>query len=87
MDTQTAINTLTALLNTVEGNVIAYNAQSDAIKTALQQLQGILNTPNTDLQNAIAERDQSKSEVEKLQLQIEELSKAGVSQTPEQTDQ
>lgn len=54
MDTKTAISTLTSLKATVDSNVAGYTAQSQALQVALDQLNGVLNTPTVDLQEADA---------------------------------
>lgn len=49
MDTPTALATLSALKQTIDSNVIGLHAQSDALATAIQQLQGLLDTPRADV--------------------------------------
>ena len=52
MNTQDAISTLTALLATINSQVTGLQAQAQAIQVALDQLNGVLNTPVQDLQDA-----------------------------------
>jgi len=52
MTTETAIQTLTAMLETINGQVTGLTAQSKALQVALDQLNGILNTPSADLLTA-----------------------------------
>ena len=54
MDTPTAIQTLQAMVTTLQSQITGYQAQVDAINVAIQQLQGILDTEQADIQKAVA---------------------------------
>lgn len=49
MDTLTAISTLQAVFNGNISLLAGYVAQNDALKIAIDQLKGILDTPSADL--------------------------------------
>lgn len=53
MDTSTAISTLSSLKSTIDSNVSGLQAQSDAIATAIAQLQGTLDTESADIAEAV----------------------------------
>lgn len=52
MDTPTAIQILQALAQQLRGDANGKNAQADSIDIAINQLQGILDTPSVDLVEA-----------------------------------
>jgi chromosome segregation ATPase len=52
MDTTTALSTLQSYTNNLTSSISGVQAQQAAIEVAIQQLQGLLNTPSADLVTA-----------------------------------
>src|ERR1017187_2478185 len=52
MDTTTALSTLKSYTNNLAGSISGVQAQQSAIEVAIQQLQGVLDTPPADLKAA-----------------------------------
>ena len=74
MDTQTALNTLTALQTGNNALIAGYQAQNQALQVAIDQLNGILNTPSADLteaKTALATAQQAQTD---LQSQLDTAS-------------
>lgn len=76
MTTQEAIQALQAVAATLTDEVTGSQAKLDAITLAIQQLQGILDTPSADLEAA-------QATIEQLQKQVDDAAAQPADPTPD----